>query len=312
MLTPFDLQVREDVRNRRLLVRGEREGDDRDAGRGSEARRRLVDEVHGRREVAVVRDRELGRVMRAGGAEHVEDDGHDELARGGEASRPVERQDRAVRGYRVVHDAVCRPRADAARPCDLRVAVRAVGQSREAENPVELPPLARVQRRDERCTRGRAALVVDLDRERHRSRRRGPGRARPRDSSGTCRRCCAARRSRPRPRRPRGRTARRGTCRSCRRRRPCTCAKTRRRHRSRSRGEPAGRPRCRSSPPYLEGPGAIATPRSRKNWRASGARSSEEGESTTETEPSLAQTEVGRRDEAHRRPSRATSSGSRA
>src|SRR5450759_459666 len=40
-------------------------------------------------------------------------------------------------------------------------------------------------------------------------------------------------------------------------------------------------------PATPEGPGAIATPRSRKNWRASGARSSEEGASETETEALL-------------------------
>src|ERR1039458_1667420 len=40
-------------------------------------------------------------------------------------------------------------------------------------------------------------------------------------------------------------------------------------------------------PAAPEGPGVIATPRSRKNWRASGARSSEEGASETETEALL-------------------------
>ena len=146
MLTPFDLRYARMSGIVACWCAASVKRDDRDARRGPEVRRRLVDEVHGRREIAVVRDRELGRVVRPGGAEHVEDDGHDELPRGGEAARPVERQNRAVRGSRVVHDAVRRPGAASIRPCDLRVAVRAVRQAREAEDPVELPPLAGSER----------------------------------------------------------------------------------------------------------------------------------------------------------------------
>ena len=87
---PCDAEVGEDVGDRHLLPRREVDRHDGHAPDLAEPRGRPVDEVDRRRDGAVVHERHLGRVVRAGLAVDVEDDRDDRRVRA--AARPPGRK----------------------------------------------------------------------------------------------------------------------------------------------------------------------------------------------------------------------------